>query len=205
MDEKNELARRPTAAQPTAEQAVTEQPEHKPESIAKEAEVPSASVDREAANASDRGSKNPKKTSQRRKIEVLQELTKQASPEVLSTIRAAWDDILAQTKSQKIQTYAWLMGGTPVLATADQVVVAFRVQVHRDNVMKQDERKIIEDSVESVVGYPIRFQAILQADWDAFSQAVETVPPAPIANEHNFVDDVVKIFGKEIVRIRQED
>ena len=205
VDEKNELARRPTAAQPTAEQAVTEQPEHKPESIAKEAEVPSASVDREAANASDRGSKNPKKTSQRRKIEVLQELTKQASPEVLSTIRAAWDDILAQTKSQKIQTYAWLMGGTPVLATADQVVVAFRVQVHRDNVMKQDERKIIEDSVESVVGYPIRFQAILQADWDAFSQAVETVPPAPIANEHNFVDDVVKIFGKEIVRIRQED
>lgn len=159
---------------------------------------------KETASAPEKSVSSPRKTSSRRKLEVLEELTKQADKEVLSLIQDAWGEILKQAKSQKIQTYAWLMGGTPVLATEDQIVVAFRIQVHRDNVMKPDERKIIEESIAKVTERTVRFQAILEADWDAFSKVAQAVPE-PIAKEHDFVDDVVKIFGKEIVQIRQED
>lgn len=140
---------------------------------------------------------------ERRKREVLKSLVEHASPSRFSEVQAVWNDVLQKVKAGKIQTYAWLMGGQPVMATEDTVLVTFRVQIHRDNVMKPDERALIETCLWDVVGANLRFQAILQTDWEAYQATVQ--PEAAPSETVDWVDDVVRRFGESLVEVRPDE
>lgn len=139
----------------------------------------------------------------KRKQEVLRTLYDDASPDILDTVREQWDAILQKVKAERIQTYAWLMNGSCVIATPAILVLSFSSQIHRDNVMKPDDRAVIESSVSAVVGQPLQVLALLQSDWDAFLNAQQHEQQPPQAQD--LVARATALFGPDKVQIVSEE
>lgn len=148
------------------------------------------------------------RTSAARKTEVLQALSVKSDDQRLQTIRKGWDALLQRVKSMRIQTHAWLMNGNPVLATADTVILSFSSRIHRDAVMKPDERDAIESALTDEFHAPMQFLALLEADWEAF-QASLSVPSESAPNPQNTSADVaqraIALFGVERVVITDKE
>ncbi|MCF8566269.1 DNA polymerase III subunit gamma/tau [Alicyclobacillus tolerans] len=146
----------------------------------------------------------PKRTgtrnSAKRKMEVLKQLHERARPDVLQAALDRWNDVLDDVRGQRIQTHAWLMNGTAVLATENALVLSFSSRIHRDAVMKPDERAAIEESLNRVLGRPMQIMALLHSDWETYNQGSpggESVKP-----ETDLAQRAMALFGREIVEIR---
>jgi len=139
-----------------------------------------------------------------RKLEVLQSLIAESNSDYLGRVVAGWSRVLQEVKNKRIQTYAWLSSGTPVLATEQVVVLSFASRIHRDAVMKVDERPHIEAALQEVVGNPNSILAILSADWDSF-QAAAAVVAAPPSAEDDWVNAVVHSLGENQIEIKVEE
>lgn len=157
-------------------------------------------ADRDGAareTASARAAMSPARSSQRKR-EVLQTLSAEATPELLAQITQQWDDVLQEVRTQRIQTYGWLAHGQAVLATPDVIVLAFASRIHRDAVMKPDDRAVVEASLKHVYDRPLQILALVQSDWDEFiGPAAETVAP-----EGDLAARAIQIFGEPLVEIR---
>ncbi|MCL6454518.1 MAG: DNA polymerase III subunit gamma/tau [Alicyclobacillus sp.] len=143
----------------------------------------------------------------KRKLQVLASLHAQRDDTVLDQLRRDWERILQAVRAARITAHAWLTGGEPVLATPDTVVLAFASRIHRDAVMKPDERGVIEDAISAERGHPIQVLALLRADWEAFveAQGVPAEPStAPDAGKQ-LVEQVIALFGREKVEIVDEE
>ncbi|MCL6637261.1 MAG: DNA polymerase III subunit gamma/tau [Alicyclobacillus sp.] len=101
-----------------------------------------------------------------RKRKALQELIQHAKAERLAAWRAGWASVLQQVKERRVQAFSLLKTGEPVLATADAVVVAFALPLHRNAVMKPAERQVIEAVLSEQSGQSIKLLAILRSDWE---------------------------------------
>ncbi|WP_067933454.1 DNA polymerase III subunit gamma/tau [Alicyclobacillus kakegawensis] len=137
-----------------------------------------------------------------RKMQVLKQLAAAANADVLARVQAAWPDVLQWVRGQQIQAHAWLMGGEPVLATEDTVVIAFASRIHRDAVMKPNVRTLIEQALSEGCGAPLRFLALHRPDWEAFS-AERKPHPAQAAEDdgESLVAKAVEVFGQDVVEI----
>jgi DNA polymerase-3 subunit gamma/tau len=138
-----------------------------------------------------------------RKWKVLQELYERSSKEALRELQDAWSAVLQAVRARRIQTYAWLMYGEPVLATGDVVVIAFASKVHREAVMKPDERLTIETALAETLGRPVRFLALVREDWETFGRRLQqqemAAPP-----EDDLVARAVRLFGPDVVEVVDE-
>jgi DNA polymerase III subunit gamma/tau len=143
------------------------------------------------------------KAAAERKMAVLKELSEQQDEQMLQRIKAAWAQILQYVRGQRIQTHAWLMNGEPILATSDVVILSFSSRLHRDAVMKADERTVIEEALRRVIGLPIRMMALLKSDWDAFIESLSKKEPS--TERVNWVERVVDMFGEELVEIQETE
>jgi DNA polymerase III subunit gamma/tau len=147
------------------------------------------------------------KTSAARKKQVLSDLQSNQNPDILSAVQTNWQQILQCVKGLRIQTHAWLMNGEPVLATAHAVVVCFQSRIHRDAIMKPDERQAVETAFQEILKRPLSILALLKVDWEAFLQA-EASPEQMEAKESTptgLAERAVLVFGKDLVEIRPEE
>lgn len=136
-----------------------------------------------------------------RKWRVLQELYERSSKEALLEIQDAWSAILQSVRSRRMQTYAWLMFGEPVLATGDVVVLAFASKVHREAVMKPDERYAIEAALADTLGRPVQFLALVKDDWETFCRRLEEQQRMAAPPKEDVVDRAIRWFGAELVEV----
>jgi DNA polymerase III subunit gamma/tau len=148
------------------------------------------------------------RSSAARKMEVLQALYEQADEQRLGVVRGRWDPLLQRVKSSRIQTHAWLMNGQPVLATPNTVVIAFSSRIHRDAVMKPDEREAIETALSDEYEAPMQFLALLQSDWDAFLAALSKESEPELAKDpesRDLAQKAIELFGEERVVITDKE
>jgi DNA polymerase-3 subunit gamma/tau len=138
---------------------------------------------------------------QNRKMQVLAQLAAVADADVLARIQQAWSEVLQVVRSRQIQTHAWLMGGEPVLATPDTVVIAFASRIHRDAVMKPEERSLIEYALSEVLRQPLRFLALHRADWQAFMEQRQAKQAGGEAADQDLAAKAVRLFGEDVVEI----
>ncbi|QSO47902.1 DNA polymerase III subunit gamma/tau [Alicyclobacillus mengziensis] len=141
-----------------------------------------------------------------RKLEVLRQLSASSSPAFLGEITNAWQDVLNTVRNERITTHAWLINGEPVLATADTVVVAFTSRIHRDAVMKQDERSLIEQVLANQFGRDVQILALLQTDWQAYldttldnGESASNNSAETTGNE--LAARAISLFGRDLVEI----
>ncbi len=151
--------------------------------------------------------KRAPKTSAARKRKVLTDLQVRQDPEILATILANWPRILQSVKVRRIQTHAWLTNGQPVLATQDAIVVCFQSRIHRDAIMKPDERQAVEAALLEVMNRPLAILALLQADWDEFLRngAPLVENPLPQSSTGELPQRAIELFGKDLVEIIPEE
>jgi len=142
-------------------------------------------------------------TATARKKEALAQLVGQAQPDMLARVQAGWGDILHHVKANRIQTHAWLMNGEAVLATANAVVLSFSSRIHRDAVMKSDERLAIESAIVAITEHSLQIFALLRTDWEAFAKTANA--PQDEANAVDIAAQAVRLFGKERVQIQDEE
>ena len=139
-----------------------------------------------------------KATSGKRKLEVLQDLQSRARRDILELVTDKWEQLLQLLRAERIQTHAWLMNGRAVLTTDDVVVLAFSSRIHREAVMKPEERAAIESVFARITGVNLHLMALLHADWESFSGlGQQTKDEAP-----DLVGKAVELFGKDVVEIR---
>ncbi|WP_067926302.1 DNA polymerase III subunit gamma/tau [Alicyclobacillus shizuokensis] len=139
---------------------------------------------------------------QSRKMQVLKQLAAAANADVLTRVQAAWPDVLQWVRGQQIQAHAWLMGGEPVLATEDTVVIAFASRIHRDAVMKPNVRTLIEQALSEGCGAPLRFLALHRPDWEAFSaEQKRGLAQAAGDDGQSLVAKAVEVFGQDVLEI----
>lgn len=161
------------------------------------------SVQPSAGTGAGQASRSPKSlraNSTKRKLEVLQDLHSRARPDILELVQAKWEDVLQEIRTQRIQTQAWLMNGTAVLATGDVVVVAFSSRIHREAVMKPDERQLIETVLARTTGLPLQIMALLQSDWESFNNGSNE--EAAKTTEPDLAARAVELFGRDVVEIQ---
>jgi DNA polymerase III subunit gamma/tau len=145
-----------------------------------------------------------------RKMEVLRQLYEVSDEQQQETIRGQWESILQFVKQRRIQTHAWLINGEVVLATPDTVVLAFSSPVHRNAVMKAEERETIEAAFRHVLGRDIQVFALVRSDWETFQQGLQASErTAPMERAPEGESDVVErarqLFGDDIVEIHSEE
>lgn len=147
-----------------------------------------------------RTAKAARATSAQRKLEILQDLHSRSRPDILELVLAKWDDVLQDLRTQRIQTQAWLMNGKAVLATGEVVVLAFSSRIHREAVMKPDERQTIETVLARILSIPLQIMALLQSDWDSFANASDE--EAAQVSEPDLAARAVELFGRDVVEIQ---
>lgn len=134
---------------------------------------------------------------------------READGEKLKKVSQEWSTILQQVKKIKITTQAWLSDGEPVAVASGHIVVAFRNQIHRETVMKAVNKEIIERVFAEVLGEPFRLAALLQQEWKEVQGRMAKGTEERNANsgppkeeQSTWVDEVVKLFGEDLVEIK---
>lgn len=129
----------------------------------------------------------------------LGKLLKNPNLDLFEKISSGWNQILDQVKRRKITAQAWLLDGEVVAVDSGNVVVAFKNQIHRDTVMKTIHKSVIDEVLSEFLQQPAGLVAILQTEWKQYKQQ-GTAELASTA-EHDLVDEVISIFGRELVDI----
>jgi len=129
-------------------------------------------------------------------------------------LRMKWGEVLQRVKDAKITVHAWFMDGEPVSAVDGTVLVAFKNTMHRETTERQANRDIIETVLNEVTGQPLRLATVMMKDWQAaLSGAPKQGEPLELEPEASgtentkraeWVDEAVKLFGEELVVVKDQ-
>ncbi len=137
------------------------------------------------------------------------------SPE-FKEVLLKWNQVLSQVREEKVTVHAWLVNGEPVSAADGGVLVAFKNTIHRDTTEKPDNRNIIEQVMQHVLGQPLRLVTVMLKDWnEAVSHASDSGHPSTeeLKLEHEdeagepkkeWIDEAIQLFGEDLVVIEDD-
>jgi DNA polymerase-3 subunit gamma/tau len=123
-----------------------------------------------------------------------------------------WNLILSTVKSTKVTVHAWLVNGELVAAHQNELLIAFKNEMHRNTTEKKENKQLIEDVVHQVLGKHYRIVTVMRKEWDeaqkntpihketAFLELVHEEEPQ---NEvEKTVREVISLFGEEIIEMK---
>lgn len=129
----------------------------------------------------------------------VDKLVKNPSQELFEKVSSGWNQILDEVKRRKITAQAWLLDGEAVAVDSGNVIVAFKNQIHRDTVMKPIHKSVIDEVLTEFMHEPFSLIAVLQSEWRAYKQ--QGAAELATTSEDTLVNDVINLFGREIVEI----
>lgn len=124
--------------------------------------------------------------------------TNQLSSEVLQQVQQKWQEILLRVKEQKITVHAWLLNARPVAATKKYVLLIFTSQIHRDTVARPENKQLVEQVIEQVMGFRLQLQLRMEQDWKGPEQT--QAPPEKKNSTPSLVEKAIQLFGEERVK-----
>lgn len=142
-----------------------------------------------------------------RKRETLERLFAERDAELEEMVRSRWADVLDKVKTDRIQTHAWLAHGEVALVTGKAVVLSFGSRIHREAVMKAQDRQTIELAFNVILERDFHLLALLKTDWDEYLASLEASvqeEEAQAAPERDIVAAAVELFGADKVITEDE-
>lgn len=131
-------------------------------------------------------------------------------------IQQKWNQVLQAVKDAKITVHAWFVNGEPVSILEDNVLVAFKNDIHRETTEKPANKQVIEAVLERQLGRPYHLVTMMLKDWnDALQGAGERSDGEPFELEHPpeegasgsgkepWVDEALNMFGDDLVVIKE--
>ncbi|MNH87763.1 DNA polymerase III subunit tau [compost metagenome] len=135
-----------------------------------------------------------------------------SSPEFIA-IQNKWNQILQRVKEEKVTIHAWFMNGEPVSVLDNNVLVAFKNDIHRETTEKPANKEVIERILEQQLGGPFRLVSMMQKDWNEAVEGAGTPVPEPFelepgpdeggASKEPWVDEALQMFGDDLVVIKE--
>lgn len=141
----------------------------------------------------------------------------QLSTDQLVKVKKVWSQILAQIKAQRITVHAWFVDGELVGVTSDRVVVAFKSKIHRETTERPENKRIIEQSLQQILGGPYHLETMMWEEWErvqtnrelsvTHSETVQSKPVEPYQKqeieevETDLVKKAKEIFGEDLIEI----
>lgn len=131
--------------------------------------------------------------------------------------RMQWSEVLQRVKEAKVTLHAWLKDGELVAVAEENLLVAFKNEIHRETTEKPDHREIIERVVKEVTGKTLRLVTVMLKDWqtaldgapaqpgEVLQLEPETDSPPPKERQPEWVEEAVKLFGEELVVVKDND
>jgi DNA polymerase-3 subunit gamma/tau len=141
-----------------------------------------------------------------------------ASYPEFNQLRMKWNDVLQGVKEAKITVHAWLKDGEPVSAADGSVLIAFKNTMHRETTERPANREIIEKVMGDVLPERMRFVTVMMKDWQTATAGAPEQKSETLQLEHEstgsdsappgrpeWVEEAVKLFGEELVVVKDRD
>jgi len=130
----------------------------------------------------------------------------------LERVQQFWGKVLEEVKKAKITAQAWLLAGTPVAVSGGYIVVTFKSPIHKETVMKQIHKDIIDPVFTQLMqGAPHQLFAVMETEWERFRQSAPQggdnaqpgaeQEPAPAPEQDELVRKAEALFGPEHVKV----
>lgn len=121
-----------------------------------------------------------------------------------------WSQILSGVKEAKITVHAWFVDGEPISFHDDNVLVGFKSAMHRENSEKPANKQVIENVMSDVLGQPVRLITVMMKEWKEAQEGYAAPPPEemkleqedPGAVKEEWINEAVKMFGEDLVKIK---
>ncbi|KKO52597.1 DNA polymerase III subunit gamma/tau [Paenibacillus sp. DMB20] len=131
--------------------------------------------------------------------------------EPFTAVQRQWSQILQSVKEEKVTVHAWFMDGEPVSVWEDNILVAFKNNIHRETTEKPANKQVIEGVFESRLGKPYRLVTMMLRDWNDAIEGAGKPPAEELKLEHEeaesggekpWIDEAIQLFGEDLVVIK---
>lgn len=122
------------------------------------------------------------------------------------SITQLWPDILHAIKQQRVTLYAWLADGEIVETSSHVITIAMKGAFHRDTVLKQENKKLIEQEIEKALHKAYELKALTREEWESQRGRDEisiTTSSEIQVSDDDIVKKAVSLFGEELVTVEK--
>ncbi|GKU77716.1 DNA polymerase III subunit gamma/tau [Paenibacillus sp. L3-i20] len=132
--------------------------------------------------------------------------------------RSKWGNVLQRVKEAKVTLHAWLKDGDLVAVQGGNLLLAFKNEIHRETTEKPNHREIIERIAQEVLGESYQLVTVMLKDWqialdgagETRGETLELIPEGeegvpPQAKRPVWVEEAVKLFGEELVVVKDKE
>lgn len=154
----------------------------------------------------------PQIASTARKPQHMDRYVASRNDEAFLNVQRQWGQILQSVKEEKITVHAWFMDGEPVSVWEDNVLVAFKNNIHRETTEKPANKQVIEGVLESQFGSPYRLVTMMLRDWNEAIEGAGKPQAEELKLEHEeaeaaggekpWIDEAIQLFGEDLVVIK---
>ncbi|SMF92545.1 DNA polymerase-3 subunit gamma/tau [Paenibacillus uliginis N3/975] len=153
----------------------------------------------------------PKMASTAKKPQHMDQYVAAKTGEPFLNVQRQWGQILQSVKEEKVTVHAWFVDGEPVSVWEDNVLVAFKNNIHRETTEKPANKQVIEGVLESQLGNPYRLVTMMLRDWSDAVEGAGKPPAEELKLEHEeaeasgekpWIDEAIQLFGEDLVVIK---
>lgn len=111
-------------------------------------------------------------------------------------LKSAWDKILFTVKKENVSTHAWLKEGVLDKITGETIEILYddKFMLHRENIMKDNHKSLIEKIIFDVTNQSLKIQAISKGKKKRMNKQPE--------GKDSLVLMAEKIFGEDLVEVK---
>ncbi len=115
----------------------------------------------------------------------------------LESLKKIWDKVLFSVKKENVSTHAWLKEGVLDNISDDTLDILYedKYMLHRENVMKDNHRLLIEKTIETLLGQDIKIRAITKEGEHLGNKGVND-------KKDSLVTIAEKLFGEDKVEVK---
>jgi len=131
--------------------------------------------------------------------------------------RMNWGEVLKRVRDRQVTLHAWLKNGELVSVADDQLLIAFRNEIHRETTEKPTNREMIEQILLEVLGKSLRMVTVMLRDWQVAIDGSGKLETEALELEHEdiaideqdkqpaWVEEAVKLFGADLVVVTDKE
>jgi DNA polymerase-3 subunit gamma/tau len=116
----------------------------------------------------------------------------------LQGVQGHWPELRRLIRQRNLPLEALLNSGEPVKVEQNTLTIGFPHQFHKGKVEEEGNRRLVEDTLRQLVGYPVRVRCTLVAQDTVRPSPAPQQPPQP-AEEDRLVQRAVTQLGARVV------
>ncbi|NMO97925.1 DNA polymerase III subunit gamma/tau [Paenibacillus lemnae] len=152
----------------------------------------------------------PRASSAAKKPQHMEQYVASRTSEGFTVVQRQWSQILQNVKDEKVTVHAWFMDGEPVSVWEDNILVAFKNNIHRETTEKPANKQVIEGVFGSLLGKPYRLVTMMLRDWNDAVEGTGNPQAEELKLEHEeaesketpWIDEAIQLFGEDLVVIK---